>query len=200
MEHPTMTLRQRWKNTSLPNKLLVLTGALVAIGTLYQGYVLHESLTQSTVALQNDQRAWIAIESMDVTLLEANRPLKTEVKIINVGKTIAIDLYYPGAVQTSWTQLDIEKFERSTRMPPATAPMRAGALFQNIDVTVPAETNVPLTSQQVDAIKDRRLLVYLFGDIRYKDIFQQPHTTQYCGIFVPATLKFEDCAQHNTVD
>jgi len=30
-----MTLRERWKHTSLPNKLLVATGALVAFGTLF---------------------------------------------------------------------------------------------------------------------------------------------------------------------
>jgi hypothetical protein len=30
-----MTLRQRWKQTSLPNKLLIWTGVLVAVGTLF---------------------------------------------------------------------------------------------------------------------------------------------------------------------
>ncbi len=158
------------------------------------------ALDASIEASRNDQRAWVGIKSMDVTLLETDKPLKTEVKIINTGKTIALDLYYPGAVQTSWVPLDIEKFERSKNMPPATAPMRAGVLFQNIEVNIPAETSVPLNSQQVEAIKARRLLVYLFGEIHYKDIFRRPHTTQYCGVYVPGTRRFEDCTQHTSVD
>jgi len=111
-----MTVQQRWKQTSLPNKLLVITGALVAFGTLFyalaagvQVWLLRESLSASSAALNasieashNEQRAWIAIESMQLTLLEADKPLKTEVKIINTGKTIALELFYPGAVQTSW--------------------------------------------------------------------------------------------------
>jgi hypothetical protein len=46
----------------------------------------------------------------------------------------------------------------------------------------------------------QEMLVYLFGDIHYKDIFNNPHITQYCGIYVSATNKFEDCGLHNKVD
>jgi hypothetical protein len=206
-----MTLRQRWKQTSLPNKLLIITGALVAFGTVFyagaaavQIHILNESLRQSDGALRasiesshNDQRAWIAIESMAVTLLEADKPLKTEVKIINTGKTIAVDVQSTGAVQTSLAPLDVDKFLEAKKTP-TDGP--GEVLFQNIDVTIPAETSTPLTSQQVEAIKTRQMLVYLCGDVHYKDIFKKPHTTQYCGIYVPATNKFEACHQHKQVD
>jgi hypothetical protein len=209
-----MNVRRRWKQTSLPNKLLVTTGALVAFGTIFyaiaavvQICILEETVRQNKAALdasieisQNDQRPWVAIESMTLTLLEASQPLKTEVGIKNTGKTIALDLFYPGAVQTSETPLDVEAFIRSTYMPPFTAAMTAGALFQDIGATIPAQTSVSLNAEQVEAIKARKLLVYLFGDIHYKDIFNKDHTTQYCGIYVPTTNKFEDCGQHHSAD
>ena len=73
-----MNLRQRWKQTSLPSQLLVMTGALVAFGTLFyaaaavvQICILEDSVRQSQAAVNasieishNDQRAWVAIESM----------------------------------------------------------------------------------------------------------------------------------------
>ena len=207
-----MTLRQRWKQTSLPNRLLVITGALVAFGTLFyagaavvQICILEESVRQSRAALNasiemshNDQRAWVAIESMAITLLEADKPLQTEVKIMNTGKTIALDLYYPGAVQTSIGPLDVDAFIRAN--PPVAETAGGVALFQNIDATIPAQTSVPLNADQVDQIKKRQLRVYLFGDIHYKDIFGKTHTTQYCGIYAPLTRKFEDCGYHHSVD
>jgi len=209
-----MTLRQRWKQTSLPNKLLVITGGLVAFGTLFyaaaavvQICILRDSVRQSQAALDasieishNDQRAWIAIESMTVTTLEAGKPLATEVKIVDTGKTIALDLYYPGEVQTSHARMDVDAFLRSKDMPPPVAATRVGALFRNIDVTIPAQTSVPLSAEQVTAIQTRQLLVYLFGDVHYKDIFGKAHTTQYCGIYVPDHNKFEACGQHDHVD
>ena len=207
-----MNLRQRWKQTSLPNKLLVITGALVAFGTLFyagaavvQIWILEESVQQSRDALNasiemshNDQRAWIAIESMAITLLEAGQPLKTEIKIINTGKTIALDLDHPGRVQTNVGRLDVEAFIRSNSLVSEAA--KGVVLFQNIDATIPAQTSVPLSAEQVQAIKEGRMFVYLFGDIHYKDIFDKAHTTQYCGIYVPATTRFEDCGLHHKVD
>ena len=202
-----MGIFQRWKRTSLPNKLLVITGGIVALGTLYQSYILHISLEQNTIGLKeniqstrNDQRAWIAIESMGITQLEAGESLKAEIKIVDTGKTIALNVRHHGAIQTSLVPLDIDKFEQSKDMPPQLSSNSIGALFQNIDVIMSSETSVPINLKQVEAIKDRRLLVYLFGEINYDDIFRIPHTTQFCGMLVPATGRFESCAQHDKVD
>jgi len=136
---------------------------------------------------------------MAITTLAPDKPLKTEVKIINTGRTVALDLTSSGRVQTSFGPLNVEEFVHSKNMLQPADATRAGALFQNVDVTIPAQTSTPLTSEQVEAIKTRQLWVYLFGDIHYKDVFGKPHTTQYCGIYVPDTEKLEACGLHDHV-
>jgi hypothetical protein len=198
-----MTLRQRWAQTSLPNKFLVATGAVVALSSVIQMLILWFSLQVSNAALEasiesshNDQRAWIAVKNMSITSFETGKPLKTEVKIINTGKTNALEVQESGVVGIYQGKMDVEKYLKETP-PPEHEPV---VLFQGIDVAIPAETSAPLTEEQIKAIQDRRYPVYLFGDVHYKDIFKKSHITQYCGIFVPAINKFEACPQHNKVD
>ena len=56
----------------------------------------------------------------------------------------------------------------------------------------------PVTRERVEGLKTRKLLLYLFGEVSYKDIFGKPHETQFCGIYNPATdTRFDICEQHN---
>jgi hypothetical protein len=191
-----MNLRQRWKQTSLPNKVLATTGAVVALSSVAQLIASNAALQASIESSHNEQRAWVAIQSIAITTLESGKPLRTEMKIINTGKTVAIDVDYPGVLKPSLGEIDVEKVFKETPQPAHAI----AVLFPGIDETVPAETPEPLTQQHVDAIKDRRLLVYFITDIHYKDIFKKEHITQFCGLFVPAKNKFEACHQHNKVD
>jgi hypothetical protein len=202
-----MKLGQRWNKTALHNQILVVISVVAAAAAAVQTYLLelsleatNRALTASVEGSQSDQRAWIAIESMDITQLEAHKPLTTEVRILNTGKTVALDLHYPGAVLASPVPLDIDTFEKSESMPHTSVPLTAGGLFPNVGETIPAATSAPLTSEEAEAIKIGRMRVYDFGEISYKDIFHRAHTTQFCGVYVLATRKFEDCGQHHSVD
>jgi hypothetical protein len=83
-----MTLLQRWKNTSLPNKLLIETGALVAFGTLFYAGA---AVVQVSLMKQNakDSAAQVerlvgttntaidkAVQASSATLIEALRQNK----------------------------------------------------------------------------------------------------------------------------
>jgi hypothetical protein len=75
-----MTLRQRWKQTSLPNKLLIGTGAAVAFGTLFyagaalwQVHILNKSAEQTE---KQNERMIAASEQIASATVEALREAK----------------------------------------------------------------------------------------------------------------------------
>ena len=77
-----MTLRRRWKQTSLPNKLLVVTGGIVALGTLYQSYALYENLSLSKAA---------NAAFFEPTIVMSAREGYVDISFQNIGKTLASD-------------------------------------------------------------------------------------------------------------
>jgi hypothetical protein len=138
-----------------------------------------------------DQRAWIGFTEMSITTLKAGEPLRTDVKLLNSGKTFALDIEMPGGVQTSWTGFDDARRQFSQRAPSFVS--HSKVLFPGITVNSPAETVEKFTDDQVRAVINGTLKVFLFGDIKYRDIFGGRHTTRYCGHYVASTGRFEDC-------
>jgi hypothetical protein len=141
-----------------------------------------------------EQRAWIAYTQMSVTNLADSQPLRCDVKIVNSGKTFALDVDLPGALQTSYIGLEdaIEQASRSFKKQPP----HSNVIFPGVDSAIPSATDTALTPGQVSEIRLGRLKVYLFGDVKYKDIFKEEHVTHYCGHYIPATTRFEDCGSY----
>ncbi len=63
-----------------------------------------------------------------------------------------------------------------------------------------ADGPLALTQPQVDEITEGKTLIYLFATASYKDVFNQPHHTEICGFFQPASKSFGNCHEHNKSD
>ena len=243
-----MRLFQKWKQTALHNKALVLTGVIVAVGTLFyaaaaafQVYMLHrsgeqatqqterliteanriadsiervldqgrlameestrqskEALDESIKASRLDQRAWVGIKTMRVLTLEADKPILIEAVITNTGKTFASNtrVLTSVAVRPSNEPIDIDKLaaslKRRTRLQE-----RPAVLFPNLEATLPVSTPIPITKEHLVLIRASKLLIYLFGEVHYSDVFGSSHTTEFCGIYNTTTKQFGSCSQHN---
>jgi hypothetical protein len=159
----------------------------IAITGIFQVVLIRQQVS----AQRDEERARIEFSSMAITNLKPGEPLRCDVKIINSGKTLALDVVLPGTVQTSYIGLDdaIAQAKKSSSVPPPSS----RALFPGIDVNIPSETTVPLTSTQVADIESGDLNVYLIGDITYRDIYKSGYRTHYCGRYVSTTKRFEDC-------
>jgi hypothetical protein len=136
-----------------------------------------------------DERAWIGIKTIDLSEPSAGEALRCEIKMVNSGKTFALDITGPGFLQTSRIGLQdaIASAHVSNRIP------YTHVLFPSIDENMPFKTDSPLTAEQASSVSLGTLQVYVFGDIYYRDIFGDRHVTHYCGHYVTTTKRFEDC-------
>jgi hypothetical protein len=94
--------------------------------------------------------------------------------------------------------LDVEHFAKSRDRPKfSTIPSRT-TLFPNTDFFVNVSTSRKLTEDELKGINDdRTMVVYVFGEVRYKDIFGKPHTTKFCSYYEPLANMFASCHQYN---
>ncbi len=98
-------------------------------------------------------------------------------------------------MQFSNAPLDIPKFAVS-RERPKSAPT-PGVIFPGFEFGLTAASKELATDQDVGQINARRLLIYVFGELEYTDVFGRTHTTRYCGLYDPEKRAFDQCRQYN---
>jgi hypothetical protein len=62
------------------------------------------------------------------------------------------------------------------------------------------ESNAPLTTGELSALKDRTETWYVFSLVRYKDTFNHQHTTETCNRYEPDHKVMVLCAERNKAD
>jgi len=159
------------------------------------------SIKATQEAMRLDQRAWVGVlAQMDKP--EVGKPLIGKALITNSGKTFAVNMTMQTHLATSRTKLDVLPV-----IPPFHGGESIGLLIPNrpyeSHVTFRDAAGVPLKSlqQDVDNLNTGGYYVYIFGEIRYSDVFNRPHETDFCwwrqGI---EELEFTQCDKHNTAD
>lgn len=150
---------------------------------------------------QLDQRAWIGIRAIDSPSLEANQPIGSAVHLTNTGKTLAIKAIANVVIEPSPMKLDIAKFAISAARP-STPGHSAITIFPNFELTMPIQTTMNATAQDIENIKGHKLFIYVFGEVYYTDIFQHMHTTHYCGLLNPDVTPpvYRACDTYNDAD
>jgi hypothetical protein len=160
-----------------------------------------QELDQAIKMSELDQRAWVGVKSIDLVPLEIDKPLATSVRLVNTGKTIALNAVMDIVQETTGSDLDIAKFALSKDRPRSKvhSPM---VMFPNFEVGLPIQTPQKINAQDVENIKTRKLLVYIFGEIHYLDIFRHPHLTHFCGKLNPTRtpIVYDACETYNSAD
>lgn len=139
--------------------------------------------TETVEEARLDQRAWLGVKAIDSLQLQVGRPIRAIVHITNTGKTIALN-YRPDIVlEPSKGRLDIAKW----------------VVFPNLDIAVPLQTGGQLSPEDIENIKSHKLLIYIIGDIDYRDVFKHPHITHFCGRLDTsvAPYAYAACSSHN---
>jgi hypothetical protein len=135
-----------------------------------------------------DQRAWLA--PVEVTSEPLGSGTIFKVLFRNTGKTPGIDV-------SAW-------INRTTSLPQITAldpgsPNKVAGLFAPNAVGNTSTSDVPIGAKDVEAI-GKGLHVYIYGTIRYGDIFKKQHWTQFCYFPGPDLKSFGSCPIHNGCD
>jgi hypothetical protein len=157
-----------------------------------------ENLEQSKQAIdasieisRRDQRAWVGITEIIPPWRDpANNPLYIKegsnfgasVTIINSGKTPALNIR---------SKIRLMAFPRNHKF----APDYGNVQGQSVGVLQPQgkfkatslPSYQPVNASDITSLKNSAMILYLYGEIQYEDIFKISHRTTYCS-FLAQTL------------
>ena len=241
-----MNLRQRWQQTTLANKLMVITTSIVAFGTMFyvvvaifQWQLMKESSEQTSrqtdkviaevrrIAEVSDESAKQAKDALDATIenfrleqrawvgavhaippeykeggknvyVKDGQPMKTGVKIVNSGKTPALNvrtivsMFY-------WKSSDefVPTFKKVINIGdgPSTSVLQPNATAVIKARSIPEEGGI--NKADIANIANAQQILYIAGKITYEDIFKRPHSTLFCMYLDPSLTVFNNCNGHN---
>jgi hypothetical protein len=147
---------------------------------------LSETRRSVDVAVDNahmDQRAWV-IPSKVIVPPEVKEgvPLVFGVQVVNSGKTPALNM---GIVVVGEVWPRSRSFVPRFKGVPVTSPERSiGTLLPTTPVTAPMEPTI-LTKEQSERFRSNAVVLYLYGEVSYQDVFNKPHCTMFCFTYAP---------------
>jgi len=147
--------------------LLAAFTALLFVATVLLWWATRDLVEGAKDTAESELRAYVIPTKGDVRNFGTSAPLEASIRIRNAGQTPAYRIT---------TSIDLRLGEDFTPQPVDLSP----------DVLGPgSETNLLfvasrlLTPEEESKIKEGNLTIYVFGEIRYRDIFRIEHVTKY---------------------
>lgn len=213
-EKPTREARKHRRYRKLrnaPNWIQTFCGiALVGITWAYTHYAGQQlGIMKDTLNLD---RPWVGISGSGNFQLEIAEggPLSVTMNAQNVGRTPALNQVSVNKLETvppGGHAPDFGGYSKSEASPPV-------VLFPGSITTIHIDTTKPsaqgnsfahLKPQEVEALKNGTVQIYVYGSIWYDDTHAREHRTDYCFTYIPDTSKslstnFGACKTHNYAD
>jgi hypothetical protein len=140
---------------------------------------------------QYQLRAYLVVDTCEITILRAGVPVEASVRIVNVGQTPAIDVHY----QTGVSILDYPTNALPTRPSRQDVNNSVHRFFISKASEIVKQSSQNLSSEDIRTIGEgmaRR--IYVHGSIFYRDVFKHEHSTRFCltthGTHAPFTVEF----------
>lgn len=193
-----------FKNWVSNNKdfIMSVTTIVTALGAIAMAAISSLLFFQSMLSSHTDKRAWVGPSSYDFDPI-AGVPLKLSVGYINTGRTPALEVKTSGLLEIV-SHKETRNMNELWKEWKANHPTDiANVAVPNIQYSMPFYySDIKLSSEQIQAINQEILGVYVLGEISYKDIFDHNHLTEFCVHLTPWLGKgtFEPCAEHNTAN
>ncbi len=150
--------------------IAALIGAFVGYPT-WQEYV-----SQQEAKLE--LRAYVDVRALGPTALKEGLSPRVRETIQNTGRTPA----YNDVIQASITVADyplIKKFERVICPPDDSQPDKRRWFVGKVRRPETVR-ETPFTAEEVTAIRTAKSALYFHGTVCYRDIFHEPHRTDFC--------------------
>lgn len=179
--------------------------ALLLVAIVVQVYINRrqwEAMTQSTElanhALYVSERPYVIIPKAEVINLpfEADKLIVYEVTVENMGNTPAYDLEFLAFIDIEPYPLPVNPNYRSVRTDLSKVTLMGKPMTSK-------QTDIVdiLSQEQVDAIRDGKLFVYIYGFARYRDGFtDKTHQTRFYLSYDPEERRFTRGGHHNDSD
>lgn len=153
---------------------LFLNGLLVMVGAAYS-----VAAFRQLSLMQNAQRAWVTVDQMSFNVpLEVGEMPRVSVFIINTGNSPALNVEFSGTVvgRENLVEDDLRQ------------PVRHDQPFSRMIIAPRATTHFivqcdePIANKIQLALMQLRqnMRLYVYGQVRYQDIFRKSRTTDFC--------------------
>jgi hypothetical protein len=173
------------------------------------------ALDSSIAAFRLEQRAWVGVSAASLVQFEPDKPIRIDVAFLNTGKTPALRAYASNGYALSRAYLkeppstSIAQIEKILPTKPVHSLPPNGTFIAPLGLqpsagpsAAPEEwASYNILRESYPAIKDRVQMLYVFGEYRYRDINNRPHTTKFC-LFIsdPDAKQLQFCEGFNEMD
>jgi hypothetical protein len=143
--------------------------------------VMQKQLAFSAEQMKSDQRAWVGVKDFQVERYGPKQIFKMKVVLSNSGKTPSVNMHRATQFMFSPTiiagpppeYVNMLKFEAGGTVPPNGEPV----------LHIDDEPDAAVSSKY-EFLRDKKLFLYIFGEVDYEDIFGKPHFTKFCFYLV----------------
>jgi hypothetical protein len=167
---------------STPERATATFTAVLAVSTIGLWTVTYFTLRHSRQSVERQLRAYVFVSGAAVTnVTEGDGIPEAQVVIKNFGQTpaykvvnvtgFAMDVYPP----PKSIRLTVPKEEFSTPI----AKSDLGPTQVETSTTDAKEKKRPLSQDEKAALAEGKLIIYVYGEIRYVDAFGRPQSTKY---------------------
>jgi hypothetical protein len=143
-----------------------------------------------------DRRAWLGATEVR-GILEVGKPLEMTVQFKNSGKTparhVAIDTCYRSVSTGNQFTFDCPEDKKGG----SKGMLFPGGVFYARVAPYPGKV---VEQADLPALRSRQVTMFVFGRVRYDDIFDHPHWTQFCYSLAIAPTGWAVCTEHNDTD
>lgn len=153
---------------------------------------------------RQDQRAWVGVLA-SMPKVELNKPVTATAIGINSGKTFAVEVRIDSTLWFSAKKLSKDK-DLPPIQPTPLEEYSLGLLIPNIRLEARATPHTPdgkpreAKEQDITRLTDQGWYTYIYGAVRYDDVFKKHHTTEFCWYRTGVEGDFSQREMHNSAN
>ncbi len=159
-----------------------------------------ESINLARESFRLDMRAWVGPKYYNLKVFQAGKPITVEVGFTNTGKTPARNfsafvVIHPSEKHLSEGEM-VKIFSQYGKLQ-----QKSDVVFRSEEKSITVSTSDIANDQTVEMVKSKQLFIYVFGELAYDDVFNNRHSTKFCGYYPSAKDRsFNICRDHNGVN
>jgi hypothetical protein len=155
-----------------------------------------KSSLEAAIALsRSDQRAWVGATEIRDLNFSVGELTKYSVRVRNTGKSPALHVTVEVAGQY------VPRGEKVEFVYPPLSTFTSNATVQpGVITSVTTVGPVALNQTQVNALKSGESVIYLYGKIRYQDVFRVVHHATFCFVVETDLRSADSCDRYNDAD
>jgi len=161
-----------------------------------------ESIKATRDSMRLDQRAWVGLVQVlpsqlkdgdKIVYIKGGTVSNFGVKIKNVGKTPAI---------RTTTKIQADFFPKEVKFVPnyrlgESAPLSTSVIIPNMEMELKTGPTKEIPKQVIDAVKQGTLILRLYGEILYYDVFDKLHHSTFCAYLEKDLSSWATCDTYN---